>query len=75
MPTHTTKKADVAKHLGAFDHVGLLYNEPSSYAGVLFVQSSDNINIEGGPIFTGPPQGMIHLEIAKTSRSFQFPIF
>jgi len=32
----TTKKADVAKHREAFYHVGLLFNEPSSYAGVPF---------------------------------------
>jgi len=32
-----TKKADVAEHPEAFDHVGLLVNEPSSQAGMLFV--------------------------------------
>jgi hypothetical protein len=32
-----TKKADVAEHPQAFDHVGLLVNEPSSYAGMPFV--------------------------------------
>jgi hypothetical protein len=31
-----TKKADVTEHPGVFDHVGLLFNEPSSGAGVLF---------------------------------------
>jgi len=31
-----TKKADVAEHPEVFDHVGLLVNEPSSYAGLLF---------------------------------------
>jgi len=31
------KKADVAEHPEVFDHVGLLYDEPSSYAGVLFI--------------------------------------
>ena len=35
---HTqTKKADVAEHPEVFNHVGLLVNEPSSYAGMLFV--------------------------------------
>jgi hypothetical protein len=32
-----TKKADVAEHPEVFDHVGLLGNEPSSQAGMLFV--------------------------------------
>jgi hypothetical protein len=32
-----TKKADVEEHSDAFDHVGLLVNEPSSDAGVPFV--------------------------------------
>jgi hypothetical protein len=32
-----TKKADVTEHPEVFDHAGLLFNEPSSYAGVLFV--------------------------------------
>jgi hypothetical protein len=34
-----TKKADVAEHPDqeVFDHAGLLYNEPSSCAGMLFV--------------------------------------
>jgi len=36
-----TKKADVTEHPQVFDHVGLLFNEPSSYAGVLFAKSSD----------------------------------
>jgi hypothetical protein len=36
-PTMETKKADVAEHLEVFDHVGLLFNEPSSDAGMLFV--------------------------------------
>ncbi len=31
-----TKKADVAKHLGVFDHVGLLFNEPPGIAELLF---------------------------------------
>jgi hypothetical protein len=32
-----TKKADVAEHPEVFDHAGLLIDEPSSYAGMLFV--------------------------------------
>jgi hypothetical protein len=32
-----TKKADVAEHPEVFDHVGLLVNEPSSYAVMLFI--------------------------------------
>jgi hypothetical protein len=36
MPAQT-KKADVAEHPEVFDHVGLLVNEPSSYAGMLFL--------------------------------------
>jgi hypothetical protein len=35
------KKADVAKCAEAFNHVGLLCNEPSSYAELPFIQSSD----------------------------------
>jgi hypothetical protein len=31
------KKADVAEHPKVFDHVGLLVNEPSSQAEVLFI--------------------------------------
>jgi len=31
------KKADVAEYPEVFDHIGLLYDEPSSYAGVLFI--------------------------------------
>jgi hypothetical protein len=31
------KKADVAEHPEVFDHVGLLVNGPSSYAGVPFI--------------------------------------
>jgi hypothetical protein len=30
------KKADVAEHPQAFDHVGLLFNEPSGRSGLLF---------------------------------------
>jgi hypothetical protein len=30
------KKADVAEHPKAFDHVGLLFNEPSGRAGLFF---------------------------------------
>eukprot|EP00825_Cyclidium_porcatum_P005067 TRINITY_DN12419_c0_g1_i1.p1 TRINITY_DN12419_c0_g1~~TRINITY_DN12419_c0_g1_i1.p1 ORF type:complete len:246 (-),score=-16.06 TRINITY_DN12419_c0_g1_i1:5-742(-) len=36
-----TKKADVAEHPQAFDHVGLLTNEPPGNAGLFFIQSSD----------------------------------
>jgi hypothetical protein len=32
-----TKKADVAEHPKAFDHIGLLVNEPSSGAGLFFI--------------------------------------
>ena len=31
------KKADVAEHPKAFDHVGLLTNEPPGKAGLLFI--------------------------------------
>jgi hypothetical protein len=36
------KKADVVKYPEVFIHVGLLFDEPSSYAGLLFIQSSNN---------------------------------
>jgi hypothetical protein len=32
-----TKKADVAEHPEVFDHAGLLVDEPSSDAGMLFI--------------------------------------
>jgi hypothetical protein len=32
-----TKKADVAEHPKVFDHVGLLFDEPPSTAGLLFI--------------------------------------
>jgi len=32
-----TKKADVAEHPKAFDHVGLLFNEPTGRAGLFFI--------------------------------------
>jgi hypothetical protein len=35
--TADTKKADVAEHLEAFDHVGLLFNEPLGRAELPFV--------------------------------------
>jgi hypothetical protein len=35
------KKADVAEHPKAFDHVGLLSNEPPGRAGLHFISSSD----------------------------------
>jgi hypothetical protein len=31
------KKADVAEHLEVFDHAGLLFNQPSGTAGLLFI--------------------------------------
>jgi hypothetical protein len=31
-----TKKADVAEHPKVFDHVGLLFNEPTGRAELLF---------------------------------------
>jgi hypothetical protein len=31
-----TKKADVAEHPKAFDHVGLLFDKPPSNAGLFF---------------------------------------
>jgi hypothetical protein len=36
------KKADVVEHPEAFDHVGLLANEPPGQAGLLFISSSDD---------------------------------
>jgi hypothetical protein len=38
-PTETpeTKKADVVEYLEAFDHVGLLVNEPPGPAGLPFI--------------------------------------
>jgi hypothetical protein len=35
------KKADVAEHPKAFDHVGLLFNEPPGKSGLHFISSSD----------------------------------
>ena len=32
-----TKKADVAEHPEAFDHVGLLFNKPPGRAELLFI--------------------------------------
>jgi hypothetical protein len=34
---HTNKKADVAKHPLVSHHVGLLFNEPSGTAELLFI--------------------------------------
>jgi hypothetical protein len=31
-----TKKADVAEHPKVFDHVGLLFNQPTGRAGLFF---------------------------------------
>jgi hypothetical protein len=36
-PQPRTEKADVAEHPQAFDHVGLLGNEPPGTAGLLFI--------------------------------------
>jgi len=36
------KKADVIENPQAFNHVGLLRNEPTGTAGLLFIQSSDD---------------------------------
>jgi hypothetical protein len=36
-PPNAKKKADVAEHLGVFDHVGLLVNEPPGTAGLPFI--------------------------------------
>ena len=36
-PIKAKKKADVAEHPEVFDHVGLLVNEPSSLARMLFI--------------------------------------
>jgi hypothetical protein len=38
-----TKKADVAEYPQVFDHVGLLSNEPLGTAGLLSIQSSDQL--------------------------------
>jgi hypothetical protein len=35
-----TKKADVAEHPKAFDHVGLLFNKPPERLGLFFIWSS-----------------------------------
>jgi hypothetical protein len=32
-----TKKTDVAEYFGVFHHVGVLCNEPSGLAGLLFI--------------------------------------
>lgn len=36
------KKNDVANHLKVLNHVGLLFNEPPDWAGLLFIKSSEN---------------------------------
>jgi hypothetical protein len=36
-PTSPKRKADVAEHPKAFDHVGLLFNKPPGAAGLLFI--------------------------------------
>jgi len=35
--SHSQKKADVLEHPQAFDHVGLLVNEPPGTAELLFI--------------------------------------
>jgi hypothetical protein len=35
--TEREKKADVAEYAEAFDHVGILVNEPPGQAGLLFI--------------------------------------
>ncbi len=37
------KKADVVEHSKAFDHVGLLVNEPFGTAVLLSIESSDQL--------------------------------
>jgi hypothetical protein len=39
------KKADVVERPGVFDHVGLLVNGPPGTAGLPFIQSSDDSEI------------------------------
>ena len=34
---HENKKADVVEHPEAFDHVGLLFNEPPGKSGLFFI--------------------------------------
>ena len=34
---HKNKKADVVEHPEAFDHVGLLFNEPPGTSGLFFI--------------------------------------
>ena len=36
-PAANNKKTDVAEHSKAFDHVGLLFNEPTGKTGLLFI--------------------------------------
>jgi hypothetical protein len=40
-PDKRKKKADVVEHPEAFNHVGLLFNEPPGWAGLPFISSSD----------------------------------
>jgi hypothetical protein len=37
VPVQAKKNADVVEHRQAFDHVGLLVNEPPGPAGLLFI--------------------------------------
>jgi hypothetical protein len=70
---HSTKKADAAKTLKGFNHVGLLYNEPPSDAGMLFIKSSDNdVSFEERPfqIHRLSPGSIIRLPIPKANGFF-----
>jgi hypothetical protein len=56
-----TKKADVVKHPKAFDHVGLLFNEPPGKPGLHFISSLDCGSLYGiarkrqSPLPAAPP--------------------
>jgi hypothetical protein len=60
--SHANEKSRRRKTPEVFDYVGLLHNEPSSYAGVLFIYSPDNdaAILEGGSgfKFTDPPHAL-----------------
>jgi hypothetical protein len=44
----TNKKTDVVEHPWVLLHVGLLFNEPPGPAGLLFIESSDDIDRDSG---------------------------
>ena len=46
-PVTRTKKADVVEHPKAFDHVGLLFNEPPGKSGLHFISSLDCVTLYG----------------------------